>query len=538
MKRTIILFLIFVTTSVFSQVSQQWASRYNAFESSNENLYDMKYDGSGNIYLCGASDSIATLSDAIVLKYNSNGVLLWSSRYNGPVNGFDNAYSIALDNSGNIYYTGSSQGSGSGYDLIIVKLNSAGVQQWVHRINGTANQSDFGTSIAVDNSGNVYCCGNVNRTGSNEDIVAVKLNTSGAQQWIEYYNWVNGFESSQKLLLDASGNVYITGRSVNASNNYDIVTLKYNNSGANQFSVRYNGVSNGDDYASNMDIDASGNIFVCGVSLTASSGNEGVLIRYNSSGVEQWVSKYNYLGAFDDGFEDVKIDNSGNIFVCGYSESSDNVSSFATIKYSNAGSITWVQRYSGPIASAEGARSLYIDNAQNVIVTGSGVGLNTDFDIVTVKYTNAGSQVWDQRYNFAGAQDHGYKITGDNTGSIYVAGYSYSPSTPDIVLVKYSQPSGVEPVSGNIPVDYFLSQNFPNPFNPETKINFSLPQDGFTELIVFDVTGKAVETIVKENLNAGEYSVDFDAAGLTSGVYFYRISSNGYSVTKKMILIK
>lgn len=87
-------------------------------------------------------------------------------------------------------------------------------------------------------------------------------------------------------------------------------------------------------------------------------------------------------------------------------------------------------------------------------------------------------------------------------------------------------------------MDYFLSQNFPNPFNPQTKINFSLPQDGFTELMVFDVTGKAVETIVKENLNAGEYSVDFDASGLTSGVYFYRISSNGYSVTKKMILIK
>lgn len=415
MNRTIILFLILITTSVFSQISQQWASRYNAFESSNENLYDMKYDGAGNIYLCGASDSIATLSDAIVLKYNSNGVLLWSSRYNGPVNGYDNAFSIALDNSGNVYFTGSSQGSGTGNDIIIVKLNSAGVQQWAQRINGTANQSDFGISIAVDNTGNVYCCGTVNRTGSNEDIVVVKLNSSGAQQWIEYYNWVNGFESSQKLLLDASGNVYITGRSVNASNNYDIVTLKYNNAGANQFSVRYNGASNRDDYPGNMDIDASGNIFVCGVSLTASSGNEGVLIRYNSSGVEQWVSKYNYLGAFDDGFEDVKIDNSGNIFVCGYSESSANVSNFATVKYSSAGSITWVQRYSGPIASADNAKSLYIDNAQNVIITGSGVGLNTDFDIVTVKYTNAGSQVWDQRYNFAGAQDHGIKIAGDNT---------------------------------------------------------------------------------------------------------------------------
>ncbi|HMT11862.1 MAG TPA: SBBP repeat-containing protein, partial [Ignavibacteria bacterium] len=95
-------------------------------------------------------------------------------------------------------------------------------------------------------------------------------------------------------MLDASGNVYVSGRSLNASNNYDIITLKYDNAGANQFTVRFNGIPNKDDYINNMVIDASGNVYLCGTSSTVSSGNEGVLIKYNNSGTEQWVAKYNY----------------------------------------------------------------------------------------------------------------------------------------------------------------------------------------------------------------------------------------------------
>lgn len=538
MKKLLILAVFFCLTSVYSQVAQQWSSRFNAFSGSSENASDMVLDGNGNVYVCGSSDSISTQSDAIVLKYNAGGSLLWSSRYNGPANASDAAYSIALDNSGNIYYTGYSFGSGTGFDLIIVKLNSAGVQQWAVRINGTANQNDYGSSIAVDNNGNIFCCGSVNRTGSNEDVATIKLNSSGVQQWIEYYNLVNGFENGQKLLLDASGNVYVGGRSLNATNNYDFITLKYNNSGANLFTVRYNGISNKDDYVNSMDIDVSGNVYVCGSSLTTSSGSEGVLVKYNSAGIEQWVSKYNYSAAFADGFEDVKTDNSGNIFVCGYSESNSNVASYATIKYSPAGTVSWIQRYNGPVASSDGARSIFLDNAQNVYITGSGFGLNTDFDIVTVKYTNSGSQVWDQRYDFAGAQDIGAKVKGDNSGNIFILGNSYSPSNPDMVIIKYTQPLSVEPVSGNIPLQYSLSQNYPNPFNPETKIKFQIPQQGYAELIVFDITGKIIKTLFNEDLGAGEYSVKFNADGFSSGIYFYRLSSNGYTDTKKMILVK
>ncbi|MBE2216877.1 MAG: T9SS type A sorting domain-containing protein [Ignavibacteria bacterium] len=97
---------------------------------------------------------------------------------------------------------------------------------------------------------------------------------------------------------------------------------------------------------------------------------------------------------------------------------------------------------------------------------------------------------------------------------------------------------GIEPISGNVPEKYSLSQNYPNPFNPTTNIKLQIPESGLVKLVVFDVTGREVAELVNETLTAGEYKVDFNASGLTSGVYFYRLTTEGFSEVKKMILVK
>ena len=83
-----------------------------------------------------------------------------------------------------------------------------------------------------------------------------------------------------------------------------------------------------------------------------------------------------------------------------------------------------------------------------------------------------------------------------------------------------------------------LSQNYPNPFNPSTSISFSLPQSSFVTLRVYDVTGKEVASLVNEFKNTGNYSVNFDASKLSSGIYMYRLSSANTSISKKMLLMK
>ena len=89
-----------------------------------------------------------------------------------------------------------------------------------------------------------------------------------------------------------------------------------------------------------------------------------------------------------------------------------------------------------------------------------------------------------------------------------------------------------------IPDEYALHQNYPNPFNPATEIGFSLPKSTHVSLIVYNLLGQTVETLIDEDLSAGPHSVTFDASQYSSGVYFYRLQTNDFAETKKMVLVK
>jgi subtilisin-like proprotein convertase family protein len=91
---------------------------------------------------------------------------------------------------------------------------------------------------------------------------------------------------------------------------------------------------------------------------------------------------------------------------------------------------------------------------------------------------------------------------------------------------------------GILPTKFELSQNYPNPFNPTTKINFAIPKQGFVTMKIYDALGREVRTLVNEVKTAGNYTVDFNASELSSGVYFYRLQSGDFSDIKRMILIK
>ena len=90
----------------------------------------------------------------------------------------------------------------------------------------------------------------------------------------------------------------------------------------------------------------------------------------------------------------------------------------------------------------------------------------------------------------------------------------------------------------NIPAEFALGQNFPNPFNPSTTINYELPASNFVTLKIYDLTGKEVMTLVNENQNAGRYTATFNGANLASGMYFYKITAGEFTFVRKMVLIK
>ena len=93
-------------------------------------------------------------------------------------------------------------------------------------------------------------------------------------------------------------------------------------------------------------------------------------------------------------------------------------------------------------------------------------------------------------------------------------------------------------MTGSVPESYSLSQNYPNPFNPSTKLEFGISKFGFVSLKVYDVLGKEVKTLVNENRPAGIYRIEFDGSSLSSGIYFYTLKTDGFTETKRMMILK
>jgi len=157
---------------------------------------------------------------------------------------------------------------------------------------------------------------------------------------------------------------------------------------------------------------------------------------------------------------------------------------------------------------------------------------------------------------FAGTASYGIYVTSNN-GTSWIEkdqGFANTPSVKSFLITNnyiyvgtYGQSIwrrplsdfvGINNISTEIPDSYSLSQNYPNPFNPTTKIKFAMPKSGVAKIVVYDVMGREVQTLVNERLQAGTYETSFDGSALNSGVYFYKLITDGFTETKRMILIK
>ncbi|MBZ0263646.1 T9SS type A sorting domain-containing protein [bacterium] len=142
------------------------------------------------------------------------------------------------------------------------------------------------------------------------------------------------------------------------------------------------------------------------------------------------------------------------------------------------------------------------------------------------------------------SDDDGTTWAEDFTGLRIPQVLSMSEGSEDVLIAAhdgvyvYSDAVSVEDVAVDIPFEYTLAQNIPNPFNPETSIHFTLPQTGEISLLVFDIMGREVEELVTGNLSAGSHQVQFDGSNLSSGIYFYSLRADGFTSTRKMTLIK
>ena len=199
---------------VSAQVGAQWVARYNGPTDSGDKAKAVAVDSSGNVYVTGESVGSGTGTDFATVKYGADGSVVWTARYNGPDNDNDSAVAIALDGSSYVCVTGQSYGSGTGVDYATVKYNATnGAEEWVARYNA-ADSVDSPHAIAVDSSGNVYVTGESFDSTSGYDYATVKYNASnGSQAWVARHNGPgNGVDRAYGIAVDG-GSVYVTGGS-------------------------------------------------------------------------------------------------------------------------------------------------------------------------------------------------------------------------------------------------------------------------------------------------------------------------------------
>jgi len=431
MKATLLITAIVFSFNVFSQiqVTEEWVAIHNGPDS----LFDIAIavDVNGDVHVTGTSFSFASQDDIVTIKYDKNGNIIWKQIFNGPLNFSDRAFAltvdaqcnsyvtgksdglgwatikydidgnqkwvagfsalrpndITVDQMGNVYVTGTGNGTG---DMKTVKYDSNGVQQWASTFNGTANLGDEALAVVVDGSGNVYITGGATFTVTRIDITTIKYNSNGIQQWVQ--NFVaaptNLLEAAFDIALDSQGDIYVTGQSVASGNDHDFTTIKYNPAGVQQWVQHFDGPTGSFDRANALVIDGNDNIYVTGGSLDIGTGSfDYATIKYTRSGTQEWVQIHDGPANGNDEARDIVVDLSGNVYITGGSIGNGTGEDYATVAYSTDGVFLWEQRFDGSASSLDRANSIDVDAAGNVYVTGQSTGLGTNFDFVTIKYS-------------------------------------------------------------------------------------------------------------------------------------------------------
>jgi hypothetical protein len=256
-----------------------WSRTYSDYNRPSGRSVTLAVDSSGNVFVVGGTSSYPPYGEYQTIKYSSAGVLLWTRRYKGPgVNVSSYANAVAVDASGNVYVTGQSAGTGGSeghYDFATIKYSGAGVPLWTNCYNGpgagTGAGNDCAMAIAVDPNTNVVVTGWSGGFGG-IDYLTIKYSNAGVPLWT---NRLSGGADPSALAVDSRGNAYVTSPSGG-----DYFTFAYSSSGVPLWTNRYNGPGNDVDSPWSIVADATGSVYVAGVSTGSGSGDDWATVKY------------------------------------------------------------------------------------------------------------------------------------------------------------------------------------------------------------------------------------------------------------------
>lgn len=599
---TFLSFIIF-SFSYAQNINLNWAK--NIGSTTDDNGLSIAVDASGNVYTTGYFEGTADfdpgagtttltsagIEDIFVSKLNASGNFVWAIKFGSTDS--DRGQSITTDASGNIYITGSFTGtvdfdpgagtsilsSSFGYEIFVVKLNTAGNLVWARKM-GDDFESDFGRGIAVDASNNVYTIGTfrgpeadfdpgagtfklVSKNNS-DDIFVSKLDASGNFVWAAALG-SNEFERGNSIGVDASGNVYTTGfftgtgdfdpgagtADLTSAGSLDIFVSKLNSAGNFVWAKRIGSTS--DDIGADLVLDPSGNVLVTGyffgtvdfdpnagiVNLTSAGSGDIFVTKLDVDGNFVWAK--NMGGTGFDNANTIALDASGNVYTTGsYNVSADFDPGAGTAtltsagagdmfisKLSSTGNYITAASIGGP--AAQGGNGIAIDASNNIHITGDLSG-NADFDPgagTSTLTSNGGIDIHIGKYSSGGSNITDYFHTKASGNWNAIATWESSPDnvtwtaatlTPDFNANTITIRAGHNvSVTANVTIDQTVIDN-----GGSVTIN-----NGVTVLVA---DGAGFDLTVNEQLTVqtgGNVTLRSTATGTSSlSVNFGAISGN------------
>jgi uncharacterized delta-60 repeat protein len=314
----------------------------------------------------------------------------------------------------------------SGAALLLSPAVAAGQAPQVIRFDGGAY--DRAGAITVDGVGNSYLAGAVDEGGPGSSFAVVKLSPDGTVRWSARYDGsrggVGGLASA--VIVDAAGNVYAAGfvhDGVIFNQNYDYLVVKFGPDGAQRWAHRYNGPGNNSDFATQVEVDGSGNAYVTGFSY--GEGYDWATLKLAADGSLRWERRLSGPGRSDDRAVDMALLPDGNLVVTGVAQNSgDGLTNDAeTVAYDPLGSVVWRARWTDTAVSHELVADLDTDPSGRIAITGTTAETASPYAVptpVTLRYGNNGALLQVLR-------DGGSSVNVDAAGSVYVAGFFIEP---------------------------------------------------------------------------------------------------------------
>ncbi len=463
---------------------------------------------------------------------------LWTKTFGGSSG--DTAYSVQQTIDGGYIIAGYtySFGSAASSDFWLVKTDENGNEEWNQTYDfGLENDEAYSVQQTVDEG--YIIAGYAYTDGPDPwDFWLVKTDENGIEEWNQTYGGSNE-DVAYSVQQTTDGGYIIAGYTYSYGAGYkDFWLVKTDANGNEEWNQTYGGID--EDVANSVQQTIDGGYIIAG--YTRSFGAEYCdywLIKTDENGNEEW--NHTYSEGNSEEAQSVQQTTDEGYIIAGFTANPDGTD-FWLIKTDENGNEEWNQTYGGN--DLDVAYSVWQTIDGGYIIAGYiKYNASWDYDFYLVKTDGSGNEEWEQTYG-GSDWDKAYSVQQTTDGGYIIAGYtwSYGPGCADFWLIRL----GSEVSEEDNTISKFSNSNlsnYPDPFNPTTTIYFTTDCMGNTEIIIYNIKGQKVKTLINENLEAGIHQIvwngkDDKNRDVPSGIYLYKLETDEYSEVKKAILLK